>query len=346
MKIKRSELLSKLEAATAGLSKSEILEQSNSFIFYKGEIITFNDEILVRQPYPIGFDAIILADDLLGLLSKISDEEIEITLEKSEIVIEGRRKKAGIKIDSDIRLPFDSIPKPDVKHKLDENISKMLQRAADACGKDETQPLILHIHATPDLIEACDNFQLFRFTGNTGFPGEMLIPSSSMKRLNKIIFTEVSIGKGWCHFGFNKGLISIRCSNDKYLDVGKALKMDSCHEITLPIGLEEILERAMVMNEAGGTKAAIQNRSILYDAIVSIKIEKGRFKIESRKETGWYSEWRRSKYDGEPLIFAAHPKLLMEILRQSREAKIDDSKSRMKISTKDIQYVITLQTIK
>ena len=42
----RLDLLNKLNAVSVGLSKKELLEQSNSFIFAGKQLITFNGEIM------------------------------------------------------------------------------------------------------------------------------------------------------------------------------------------------------------------------------------------------------------------------------------------------------------
>src|SRR5687768_12406403 len=53
MRVDRENLLRALESVTAGLAHREIIEQSGSFVFKDGNVITFNDEIACTATSPL-----------------------------------------------------------------------------------------------------------------------------------------------------------------------------------------------------------------------------------------------------------------------------------------------------
>jgi DNA polymerase III sliding clamp (beta) subunit (PCNA family) len=330
MKIKRTTLLETLQGVSIGLSKKVFLEQSNAFVFTTNRLITFNDEILASVENPLDFEAVIIADDLLRLLSKIPDDEIDIKKEGEEVIIKGKRKSAGVTCQAEVLLPIDAVPEAGDMFDIEPNVTDMLKQAARSCGQDETQFLSTCVHVTPKRIEACDNFRFFRINMKTGFGEDVLIPAGAIHALTKNKLKGVCVGEGWAHFHAEGGLeFSVRCSHANYhQDLDSLLKMEDEHKISLPANLAEIVSRAEVMNDPG------------FDARIAIKISEGKLVLSSRKDTGWYKERKRIKYTGEPFEFYIHPQFLVEVLGKTREILID--KKKIKFQKDDIQFVTAL----
>ena len=332
MKVNREEMLKIFKVARIGTTAKELIEQSDSFIFKEGHIYTFNDEIMVKGPCPLGFDAAVPAGDFENILTKIPDEEIDITLEKEEVIIKGKRKKAGITCLLDIRLPFNTVPKPTDWKKLPQEIEGVLQQAARTCGKDMTQPLSALVHVTPKRIEASDNFRIFRQDIPTGFPGEILLPASSIGTLSNLTLRKVSMGKGWVHFRTRgRQIISIRCNHSKYHkkeDVDRILELKKGKKIILPENLDKIIQRTEVMSDSG------------YDSQIQVLIKEGKLVVTSRKASGWYEEKKKIDYVGNKIEFFINPNFLVEILQRTKEVKIGDGK--LKIQIENIQFVVAL----
>jgi hypothetical protein len=70
-RINREEFLRNLESVEPGLSPREILEQSSCFIFQKGWIKTFNDEVACKIKSPLKLEGAVQAAPLLAILSAI-----------------------------------------------------------------------------------------------------------------------------------------------------------------------------------------------------------------------------------------------------------------------------------
>ena len=187
------------------------------------------------------------------------------------------------------------------------------------------------VHVTPDLVEACDNFRLFRATLPTGFTGEILLPASSLKTLAREDFKQVSLGEGWTHFKTAEGAeVSIRCSHENYHDsLDALLEEDGAEKVSLPANLGEIVSRAKVMQDPET------------DPQVGVKITPKELVLTSRKDTGWYKEKKRVKYDGPELEFLVNPEFLAEILELTRQVKIIGNQ-RIKLETDTIQFVAAL----
>lgn len=333
MKVKRETLLDALQFAQLGLStRGETLEQSNAFVFQDGCLITFNDEMLTRQPSPLGdLKAAVLAAEFQSLVAKLPDEELEVELKGEEVVLTGAKRSAGIAAFSKVLLPFDAVPQPEKWFKLGDKAFEMLQQAARTCDQAATMELTGLVHATPKLVEACDNFRLFRADTETGFPAEVLIPAGSLIKLQPWVITAVSVGEGWVHFRTDtkKLTVSVRCSHEKYHESMDALLQlgKDAQEVSLPANLGEIVERANVM-QGENPKA-------------EVKIEGDQLTLTSRKDTGWYTETKKVKYSGKPLSFEVHPQFLVEVLARTRKVMVD--RKRMKLEADGIQFVVSLQ---
>lgn len=344
MKVNRKELVNALDFAMLGVSaRGETLEQSDSFVFEEGRLVTFNDEIKTSAKSPLGDITVsVIAADFLKLLAKMPDEELDIkvlntkvgnTSRGSEVHIIGKRRKAGVSCFEDIALPHDAVPKADKWKKVTDGVMGMIQHAANVCGRDITQELTLMVHVTPDIVEACDNYRLLRADIKTGFPNECLLPAASIGALNELDIRKVSLGEGWAHFKTaSNQIISIRCSHEEYhKNIDHMLNMGECSNVSFPANLADILSRAAVMMDAEFTPS------------VTVKLTTGKLLLESRKTNGWYQEEKRIKYDGREIEFTVHPKFLKEMLERTRKAEISEDGGRMKITADNIQFLVALE---
>ena len=50
MKTNKTKLQTALEIVKPGLANKEIIEQSTSFAFLKGKVVTYNDEVSISHP--------------------------------------------------------------------------------------------------------------------------------------------------------------------------------------------------------------------------------------------------------------------------------------------------------
>lgn len=331
MKANREALLAALRFANLGVAQSESLEQSNTFVFTEKELITFNDEVMTRSPTPLpGIQGAVVAREFMALVDKLPDEELEIEIKGEEIILKGTRRTAGVTCYAEITLPYDAVPLPEEWSTLKENVLDMLQQAARTCGRDVTQELTMMVHVTPKLVEACDNFRLFRATLPTGFPGEGLLMGSGVTLLDGLGVQKVSMGQGWAHWQTeDKRVISLRCGEGKYHDkMEQALNLGKAEETSLPANLDEIVSRTTITMSGDE------------DPAIGVALESGKLTVTSRKAEGWYKETKKVKYEGEGMEFSVHPKFLLEMLKRTRRVMVN--KTRMKMTADGIEFVVAL----
>jgi hypothetical protein len=331
MIINRGALLARLNEATVGLASKETVEQSNSFVFYDGVLMTFNDAIMVRVKSPLDFNVVVNAADLLGIVGKIPDEDVELKINEGELRVIGNRRKAGLVIAAEMLLPVADVPRADKWSRLVEGTTGSMQQAARVCNDDGSQYLTTCVHVGPDRVEGCDNFRVYRVDGPTGFPASVLLPASAVTELDGLDLTHVAVGQGWTHFQTASGAeISLRCDHGKYFaDIDAVLELADAETIILPANLAEMVERAEVFHNGE------------LDALIGIRIGGGELAITSMKDGGWYKERKKIRYDGRPLNFKINPAFLVEVLKKTRDVMVDNFK--IKIASERFQFVVALQ---
>ena len=164
MKIKREELLNQVSSVRPGLSQREMIEQSSCVVFKDGMMITFNDEVACSLPSCLDIEGAVVAEPLIKILTKLKEEFIEITVEKTEIHIQaGKKKKVGISMDAEIQLPIDAMEIPKKWKKLPDDFADAVHLVKRCAGTKETEFVMTCIHIHPKWMEACDNYQVGRY---------------------------------------------------------------------------------------------------------------------------------------------------------------------------------------
>lgn len=340
MEVKRAEVLQKLENAAVAITGKAILEQSNTFVFQAGELVTFNGEVLTRQPSPFGneIEGSIIASNLLMTMQRFPDDTLQIRQRDGELRIKGKRRESGIKMMAEVLLPYDDVPVPEKFRKMPDNLPGFLVQAARVCGKDETAPKTTHVHITKDRVESTDSYRAFRAKIETNLPRPILVHAMNLIDACKFDIKKMSVSKAdWFHVRTSDGMvISLICSADKYYKpkLLNGLFDIEGEEVTLPSNLSEILSRAEVMDTP--------NLSIDgWDSQVTIYLSENLIRITSQKEEGWFRESKKVKYEGPDMSFTIHPTFLKELVEQTR--KVILNKRQIKISTRNIEFTATLK---
>jgi len=108
LKINKSNLQKALEIVKPGLASKELIEQATSFAFINGCVITYNDEISISHPVDgLELEGAIQAEKLYSILTKLKTDEIEVTINDKEIILQSGKSKIGLTLQSEIKLPLD-----------------------------------------------------------------------------------------------------------------------------------------------------------------------------------------------------------------------------------------------
>ena len=141
MKINKKELQEALTIVKPGLASKEILEQTTSFAFIDNRVVTYNDEISISHPVgDIDFEGAVKAEELYGLLSRVSKEEVELEADGDILKFSCGRVKAGLRLDKEVFLPIKEPPKRFHKLANPDQFVNFVSLAMRTCSNDISQP--------------------------------------------------------------------------------------------------------------------------------------------------------------------------------------------------------------
>lgn len=315
MLIKKTELIAALEQVKPGLANKDIIAQSTSFVFNGDSITTFNDEISVYKPFKSGFEGAVRANELYSLLSKIKDEEIDVEVEGTELIIKGKKTKAGIRLEADIQLPLEEIS---IDHTefvaLPENFLKAVSIASYCAAKDLSKPHLTCVCIDQKGVIASDNFRIIMVDFASEFDSDqILLPASVVKFLVKYEVKKLSLSPGWVHFHAEDGLIfSARILAGNFPEVEQYFEIKG-HELQFPGGILEMLDRAGVFT-SGSTNGDF----------VSIAVEERTMTIKGEGDYGWLKETANCRYKGDKVEFQVDPSFLRDILKDLRKCIVGE----------------------
>jgi len=331
MRQDREELLRKLEAVAPGLATREAVEQSSCFVFDKGRLMTFNDEVACSIACDIGVTGAVAAKPLLELLGKMAEKEIDISMKEGggEILVKGKRRRAGITLEAEITLPVWAIVPPKEWGKLDPEFADAVGVVQQCASKDQNRFHLTCIHITPGYVEACDNFQIARYPIKTGVAGECLVKRDSLKHVTGLGMTEVSETETWLHFRNPTGLIlSVRREVLDFEILDEILATTGT-PTTLPGGLAEAVGKAEIFSGENSE-----------NNVVIVQLRPGELRLRGVGVTGWYEERKDVKWEGGALAFSIAPKLLVEITTRANDCYI--APNILKVDGGKFQYVTCL----
>ena len=319
MKINKNNLQEALEIVKPGLANKEDIDQSTSFAFLGGRVVTYNDRISISHPVEgLNIEGAIRADELYKILSKvkISKEEedkpnMEMIIEDNQIIFSKGKMKTGLTVQAEILLPLDdeNLVKKGDWFDLPEDFVKFIKFCAPSCSRDMSRAVLTAIHINESgFIEASDNYRITRCELLQEFPVEtFLLPADAaivMVRVNPI---SIAKSQGWIHFQNEYGtILSCRIMEDAFPNTTGFLNMEG-QKLTFPPSITEVLERASIFSK----------RDHLLDEHVTITIESNKIKVESKSDTGWFSEELNMRYSGDPVYFMISPYLLTGILKET-----------------------------
>ncbi len=331
MKVNRAKLLSRLKLASRGLSMTGMVEHSDCFLFHEGKVTTFSGEVCVQVKDLCGLDGSVSSKELLSLIERFPDDELEVTQEKGgEIQLKAKRRSAGIVCQRKASLDPSEVPKPKDWFEAPESLSGDLESAAKVCGRDETLGATTCVRIQAKRVEACDNFRGIRIDRDTGVKGEVFISSRNVEALKDLRPEKVALDKGWIHFRVVGGIISLRTREfDEYPDLTPLLE-ESGDIISLPNDLISGIDRAVVTTEVES-----------YATRVSVAIKPGEATVSSSSGKGWYEETFSVTYEGPPMDFTAHPDSLAQILGHSFSLRVDAG--RLVAHCKPVSFVVAIE---
>lgn len=336
MIVLREVLLEACSFAAAGLGKQGI---GTCFKFSNGKVSAFNEDVYASAPIDIGWDGIIEASKLLGILQKNKDESVDIAWnEKRErLVLKGSGKtwKSEFVVEIYESLGEWEIEEPAEWRAMDPHLLDgiaAVQSAADK-GKKST-PMTRCIHITPEFLEATDTSQYARYTVDTGFTRNTLALRDGLKTVVPLGATEFAACSAFLHFRNQKGVrVSVRTQIGKYPDLSPLLDgVEDYPELPLPGGMADALAACDVMLS-----------SDVSDQSVCVTLRPGWLYCETASNGNTHTT--RSPlpaYTGDEVQFSVHPKLLGSIVEHGKMiwAPLNETMSRLVVNEGRHTYMV------
>jgi DNA polymerase III sliding clamp (beta) subunit (PCNA family) len=341
IRINRPEFLQQLESVQPGLEQKGGIEQAKCFAFQNGQVRTFNDEVACRAPsgLPKEVTGAVLSKQLLDILRKMSEDEVEVDFTDHHMVIKGKKKKTGVNMQTDVFLPYDKVEKPDSWRDLPDDFADAVRIVQECTSKDESEFVATCVHVHPKWVEATDGVQLIRYRIRTSMVVPMLIRQAAVKHVLDLDMTRVAETENWVHFrNPSKLVVSLRRyqfpESEGFPDIGARMKaVSDGSPIRLPQGLISASERAAIFSSENKDK----------DKLL-VTLTPGNINVRGEGAYGFYQEDKKIKYEGEEMEFLVSPKLLIELTKKYPECGI--SANRLKVDGGKFTYVTCLGKVK
>jgi hypothetical protein len=320
LRIEREQFLHALEGVRPGLSVGALLEQSNSFVFLDGKVMTYNEEIFCSAPSGLSdpeFNCAITAKSLLKILDRMPEDELEVSIKGNELVFKGKGREFGMTMDKEILLPIEGVDQPEGKwRRLDDAYCEGLMMVQECAGNDVEKFMTTCVHIHPEWVEAFDNQQIMRYKIDTRIQDACLVKKSSVGYIAKMEPTKMNETGGWLHFKNPSGLTMScrRFLGENYADLGSELEPEG-KPIVLPKSLAEASKRA----ETFSSEDAEAN-------FVTLTVKAGRLKLRGQGASGRITEVMKAKYEGPNMSFDIAPKLLQQVVSRYSKALLDEKR--------------------
>ena len=316
-----------LQSVMPGLANKEILEQSSCLVFHEGRVYTFNDEVACSRDSFIPMEGAVKATELVALLNKLTEDEIEVGLSDSYFRVKVGRKRSKIRMEAEVLLPVDQIEVPESWRPLPESFNDAVQLVCPCAATDASEWDLTNVHLTPAFMEATDRNHLARYYLDTGMKKEILVQADSLKKILGLDMSEVSETRNWIHFRNSAGLVmSLRRHLHDYPDLEILVDMEGTEKINLPGGLSEMVEKAVIFteNNANGNR-------------VQVRINSTRMVVCGEGPAGSYEEMKEVSYAGEKISFFIAPELLVKLSEKGNQCRI--SEGRLCIDMGAFKYI-------
>lgn len=309
-KVSREILLQRLESVSPGLTKKEEFQQSDMFVFQKGRVYTFNEELACKHwsKFPKDLEMAVPAKQLMGILRTIPEDDLEVEIEEGLLKIKPKgRKMIRVRIKGEVHLPLEAIEKPGEWTNIDPDFEKAVLIARSIVDDKDPVPKFRCLHVTPDFVESTDNNRVIRYDCQTGFEREVLVPSKAIAAIAGLGMTQFSLVQNWVHFKNPDGLIFSCCLEgepEKFPKAGKVLKIEGS-KVKIPKSIISTMDCVRV-----------------FANLVQVNFSEGLMSITSDGDHGGFDDAKKVDYSGEEISFCIKPGNLADLVDKSQQCEV------------------------
>ena len=330
MDIERDKLLAELRTVEVGIASKPTVEQSDCFVFRKGEVMTYNDEVACRTKCSLDMTGAINAAKLLGMLTKWPEETITFKRTDGKLQFKGKGKRGYFKTEDKILLPIQDVETPKKWKVLPSGFFDAVNQVSGCTKHGGASPHLNCICFTPDWIEGCDGVQAGRVTISTPFEKLTLINNNAVKQIVGLGIADVGFTDNWVHFQNTERDLVVSCHtnpDDYPSDQITAIFQTKGKKATLPKGLKELVDRLNVFVD--DTTQWLE-----------VEVDPTFVKVTGKGAHGSQTERKKIKYKGDPIAFSINPQLLRELSDKHDICRITEK--TIQVRKGNFQYVTSL----
>jgi hypothetical protein len=314
--VDRQDFINALKKVSPGVSTKDLIKEYACVQLSQNMISSFSERVIVSYPFAlIGIECLVDHSILSNMLDKINSINVNLSLTDKELILSTEKIQSGIAIIDGEHPPVNL---PNEWSDFPEELMTALQFCSFSISKDMTIPSATCIHIHGDKVLSTDTKRVTQFEMKEKSPFDFHVPYVVFKNLSGYKFVKMAKDNNLIHFLEDNGAIFsfYQMSLDREISPETAKKFFDVKgvEVEFPQDFLKVIDRASVMTEG----------LIELDFVVDVHLEDNKFKVSSRKESGWFEEVGDIVYSWEPVTFRASAPFLMNILNKTKKATIGE----------------------
>jgi len=323
---------------------SDVMQGTDSFIFSKGFIRAYNNQMAFSFPLETGLEVTVKAAETLRVTEKMSGNDIIFAQAEDCLEISDGRTRLRMTLiaeDEDIRQTLDGMGLEEIEWtKLPEDFLDAVNLCSYSVSEDDAMAMIAGIQVADGIVISSDNLRISRYKLKDGFEGSFTIPRDAVSVVLRLGNVE-DWGRsptGWVCFRTQDGVIF--STNELYEDFPlERLNeiMDGFEDMTadneFPEGIEHSLDVVSVFSEV---------HDELSLPMVSIYKKGKKMVVESEREYGGVTDSFdfKGKFPDGRLFIA--PDFLKTMLDVTRKFAVTNEGETVVFSTSEFIQAVTV----
>jgi hypothetical protein len=304
-----------LARCDAGRSQRDFLAQSSCYVFSNGGVATYNDEVCCRAPtgLPKDFRAAVPGEPLKRVIEAMVDDEIDLSLSKSDLNLVGRRQKAKLRFEQDILLPVDTCPPPKTWAVIPDpdSFREAVRRVSEVCGGNDREFMATCVHVHPEYLEATNNVQAMRVGLVLPISRPFLIRGRTLRAAAMFGAAKIGETESFLHLRSDKQIVSLRRHIADYVS------MDELFAFT---GSRTDLPKGAAV---GAKLASIFSGEDKDNDEVTVSLQEGRMIVSGSGSYGEAEQELEANYHGPDMRFQISPNLLESLVSTYNSCETD-----------------------
>ena len=343
MKTKR--LLEILEKVLPAVEKKALLPQYDHFVFYRGNISTYNGKLFFSHPIDFKEKCSVKATDFLNVIKSIDGEDVDLTLDGNNLLVTSEDVTATLSTEVHEQsvvfaissMNLDKIDWDKDAYPVPADFIYGVSQCLFSVSKDAQDIRNLHnIHIIDNVVESGDGYRCSEYIMENDMT-EMLIPSSAANVLVKSQPELYCQTDGWVHFLDEKAgsvVFSLRTGEGDFPDVGALIERvgEGDWDVRLPDKLLNVL----------GQFASMSDNDLAIYKHVRIDLTKDEIKVSTDKD-GLQVEKRVANEDnGSELSFYISSVFLSSIMEKTNIVRVNEKMNVAIFKAPNFSHIITL----